>query len=295
MVSTKQTKPIIVIVGETASGKTDLALYLAQEFNGEIINADSWSVYRGFDIGTAKPNSDELAKVKHHLIDVANPKDGFSAAIFKRLATLAIEDIHSRGKVPILSGGSGLYIDSILYNYSFLPAGPEEDRVRYNSMTIEEIRKEIKSKAYDTEGIDLGNKRRLIRLLENKGIKPKSHKLINNALILGLITDPDKLKNKIKIRINNMFENGLEAEVRELSNKYKWDIEPMKGIGYREFKNYFEGTQTLDETKNIIIKDSLQLAKKQRTWFKRNNSIQWVSERSKIVIIVTTFLNKFSD
>jgi len=294
MVSSKK-EPLIVIVGETATGKSDLAMLLAEKFKGEIINADSWSVYKGFNIGTAKPNKSDQDTIRHHLIDIADPKDGYSAAIFKRQAISAIKEIKYRNKLPILSGGSGLYVDSVLYDYSFLPASPSLLREKYNSMSIELIRQEIVNLNYDTNGIDLNNKRRLIRLLENGGVRPKSRSLRPNTLILGVSVDQQILKNNLEKRVNKMLTAGLENEVRELSEIYGWDIEPMKGIGYREFRNYFQGIQSLDETRAMIIKDSLQLAKKQRTWFKRNNSIQWVSNRSNIVTIVTTFLNKLSE
>ena len=291
MVATRK-EPLIVIVGATASGKSDVAMFLAEKFNGEIINADSWSVYKGFDIGTAKPSLNDQTLIKHHLLDIAEPKDGFSAAIFKRLALAAIDEIHSKNKIPILTGGTGLYIDSILYDYSFLPGSAASLRQKYNSMSIDALRQEIVKLQYDTEGIDLNNKRRLIRLLENKGIRPSAKSLRPNTLILGINLDQEILESRIENRVDSMFEAGLESEVRELSEKYGWDIEPLKGIGYREFKKYFEGNQTLLETRSMIIKDSIQLTKKQRTWFKRNNSIQWESRKSKIVIIVTTYLNK---
>ena len=131
MVSSKK-EPLIVIVGETATGKSDLAMFLAEKFKGEIINADSWSVYKGFNIGTAKPNKSDQDTIRHHLIDIADPKDGYSAAIFKRQAISAIKEIKYRNKLPILSGGSGLYVDSVLYDYSFLPASPSLMREKYN-------------------------------------------------------------------------------------------------------------------------------------------------------------------
>jgi tRNA dimethylallyltransferase len=292
MVATKK-EPIIVLVGETASGKSELAMFLAKEFNGEIINADSWAVYKGFDIGTAKPSSSERLNVKHHLIDVADPLEGYSAAVFKRQAMVAISKIHSRNKVPILTGGTGLYIDSVLYDYSFLPPSSPGLREKYNLMTIDELREEIIKLKYDTVGIDTNNKRRLIRLLENKGVRPEAKLLQEEVLILGISIETEVLKDRIEKRVDSMLTAGLENENRRLAKKYGWGIEPMKGIGYREFKAYFEGTKSLAETRDMIIKDSLQLTKKQRTWFKRNNSIHWVSKKSNIVMIVTTYLNKF--
>jgi tRNA dimethylallyltransferase len=292
-----QKEPLIAIVGETASGKSMLALNLAKTFNGEIINADSWAVYKGFNIGTAKPSYADQQQIKHHMLDIAEPKDGFSAAIYRRLAMAAIENVWSRGKIPILVGGSGLYIDSILYSYSFLPPSSKKLRQKYNAMSLVKITELVKNSGYDTSGIDLGNKRRLIRLLENEGVRPQSLPLRPNTLILGIgmKSQPEKLLSNIEKRVEAMFNAGLEEEVRKLSALYGWDIEPMKGIGYREFKDYINGSQTLADVKRMIIKDSLKLAKKQRTWFKRNNSIHWVNNKSKIVELVTTYLNKFND
>lgn len=291
MVAAKN-QPLIVIVGETATGKSELAIYLAKRFKGEIISADSWTVYRGFDIGTAKPNLKDQALVKHHLLDIADPNEGFSAAVFKRQVTSAIEKISSENKVPILSGGSGLYVDSVLYDYSFMPAGSPELRRQYNSMSLDELLELIKKLGYNTTGIDLNNKRRVIRLLENQGVRPQSKPLRSNTLILGIALDQSSLSSKIEKRVDAMLRAGLEAEVKQLSEAYGWGIEPMKGIGYREFKDYFEGTKSQAETRQKIITDSIKLAKKQRTWFKRNNSIQWIDNKSDVVAMVTTYLNK---
>ncbi len=258
-------EPIVVIVGETASGKSDLAMDIALKFSGEIINADSWAVYRGFNIGTATPSKEDQKAVTHHLIDIADPEDGFNAALFKRLATEKIKEIRAKGKLPIISGGTGLYIDSLIYDYSFLPTGSDEDRKKYNSMSLIELKERVAKLKYDSSGIDLNNKRRVIRLLENHGVKPKSKPIRSDALILGLKLEPEKLANNIKKRVDKMLKNGLENEVKKLSKKYGWDIEPMKGIGYREFQKQFEGKQSLEQTKKLIIIHSLQLAKKQRT------------------------------
>ena len=287
-------KPLIVIIGETASGKSSLAMEIAEKFNGEIINADSWSVYKNFNIGTAKPSKEERDKIKHHLLDIAEPLNGFSAAIYKRAAMKCIEEINNKNKLPILVGGTGLYVDSVLYDYSFLPPAPKYIRDKYNRMELFELMKIINTEGFNTDNIDLNNKRRLIRLIENKGVRPCSNKIRPNILILGIEISIEELELNIKNRVKSMIEKGLEFEVFNLAKLYSWEIEPMKGIGYREFKNYFEGEQTLVETEALIIKDSLKLAKKQRTWFKRNNSTQWLNKKSNTIAIVTTFLNKLN-
>ena len=286
--------PLVVIVGETASGKSRLALELAERFNGEIICADSWTVYKGFNIGTAKPSAADQARVRHHLLDVADAKEGFSAVVFQRLANEAIMDIQNRGKLPILVGGTGLYIDSVIYDYGFLPPSSPELRAELNSMSLEEVLARADGLGLDTAGIDLRNKRRVIRLIENNGVRPSKKSLRDNTILMGLSVPREQLQANMERRVDAMLAAGLEDEVRNLAEDYGWDTEPMKGIGYAQWKAYFEGTQSLDETRTKIIKATLDLAKRQRTWFKRNKSIHWLATEDKIaeaVDILTTALN----
>ena len=285
----------MVIVGETASGKSALALTLAKKFDGELISADSWTVYKGFDVGTAKPSAEERAEVPHHLLDVADPADGFSAVIFQRLAKQAIDDITARGKLPILVGGTGLYIDSVLYDYGFLPPSDPALREELNALDLPAILARAETMGLDMTGIDLGNKRRVIRLIENNGERPTMLELRENTLILGLETPREQLLQKIQRRVDVMLTAGLEDEARALAERYGWDAEPMKGIGYKEWRGYFSGHERLAEVRQKIIKHSLDLAKRQRTWFKRNKSIQWLTTEDKLteaVDFTTTFLNK---
>jgi tRNA dimethylallyltransferase len=281
-------------VGETASGKSALALDLAKRFDGELICADSWTVYRGFDIGTAKPTAEDRAIVPHHLLDVADPAGGFSAVLFQKLAFAAIADITSRGKLPIMVGGTGLYIDSVLCDYGFLPPSDPALRTELNSLTLEQVLERAVGLGLDTTGIDLRNKRRVIRLVENNGTRPTKHAMRANTLVLGIQIERTTLHSRITSRVDAMLADGLEAEVRALAGQYGWDVEPIKGIGYKEFREYVVGTETIADVRERIIKGTMDLAKRQRTWFKRNSSIQWVSDRSKSVDIVTTFLNKTS-
>lgn len=284
---------LIVIVGETASGKSELALRLAGQFGGELVCADSWTVRREVNIGTAKPNAGERARVPHHLLDVAGPCDDFTAAVFKELAIKAIDDIASRGKLPIMVGGTGLYIDSVLYDYSFLPAGDRAEREALNSMTVAELLSLIKEKGLEPGAVDVRNKRRLIRLIETNGERPANGQPRLNTLVIGLKTEREQLKQRIEQRTDAMLVAGLEDEVRDLADNYGWDCEALKGVGYAQWKSYFEGSQSLDETRQKIIKATLDLAKRQRTWFKRNNSIQWLDTPVKwpsVVAVATTFL-----
>ena len=284
-------KPLVVVVGETASGKSALAMEIAKRFNGEIVCADSWTVYKGFDIGTAKPSLADQQAVPHHLLDIAEPSDGFSAAVFKEAAQHAIRDVQNRGKLPILAGGSGLYVDSVLYDYGFLEQSDSSERVVLDAMGLPDLITYANKLGLDMTDIDIRNKRRVIRHIENRGVRPTRQQIRPNTLVLGVRIPRDELTAQIETRVDAMIEQGLENEVRQLHMRYGWEVEPMKGIGYREWQAYINGTQTFAETRQKIIQNTRQLAKKQRTWFKRNNSIQWITSRSKAVDLVTTFLN----
>jgi tRNA dimethylallyltransferase len=287
------TPKLIVIVGETASGKSELALRIAQQFNGEIIAADSWTVRREVNIGTAKPSAEEQALVRHHLLNVVGPDGDFTAAVFKEMASAAIKDISDRGKLPILVGGTGLYIDGVLYDYGFLPEGDRMAREDLNKLSVEELLTEIEAEGIELGDVDQRNKRRLIRLIETNGAVPAKKELRQNTLILGLKVEREELKQRIERRVDGMLAAGLEGEVRGLVERYGWDCEALKGVGYAQWRDYFEGRESLTETRQKIIKATLDLAKRQRTWFKRNKSIQWISTPvnwSTAVDSVTTFL-----
>lgn len=284
--------PLVVIVGETASGKSSLAMDLAKRFNGELICADSWTVYEGFDIGTAKPSLEERRQVPHHLINVTTADKGFSAPQFKRLAQDAINDISSRHKLPILVGGTGLYVDSVIYDYSFLPPSSSQLRDELNKMTLEQLNEKARALELPLESIDSRNKRRVIRLIENDGRLPSKSRLRGNTLLLGISLERDELAKRIMSRTDEMINDGLEKEVSCLADKYGWDCEPMKGIGYLEWKDYLSGHDNLDNVRDKIIRSTLDLAKKQRTWFRRNKSIHWIDKQRQAVDLVTTLLNK---
>lgn len=288
------TSPLLVIVGETASGKTALAIELAQHLDGEIICADSWTVYKGFDIGTAKPTTEEQQGIPHHLLDVADPSVGFSAALFQRLAKQQIVEISGRGKLPIMVGGTGLYIDSVIFDYSFLPPSDSALRQELNAMHLADLVQRAATAGFDLGKIDVRNKRRVIRLIENKGVFPTKQPLRENTVLIGLHRPLEELRSRIIARVDAMVAAGLADEVRRLGERYGWDCEPMKAPAYRAFREYVEGAISLDEAKQHMVRNDLQLAKKQRTYFRRNSSIQWISDRSEAANIVerlTTNLN----
>jgi tRNA dimethylallyltransferase len=285
-----KSKPLIVVVGETGSGKSALSMKLARKFNGEIICADSRTVYKGMDIGTAKPSEQDQRKIKHHVLDVVMPDQHFTAADFKRLANETIADIHGRGKLPIMVGGTGLYIDSVIFDYDFRPPADPERRTELEKLDVPQLQAQL-----EAEGIALPandkNPRHLVRALETGGVPSNKQALLPWTLVIGLNLERAALKERLTQRVHQMIDKGLEDEVKQLTDKYGWEIEAMSAVGYREWRDYFGNQQTLAETQELIIKNSLAYAKKQRTWFKRNKSIQWVSDPSKYVDIVTTFLN----
>src|SRR5664279_1374048 len=178
-------RPIIVVVGETASGKSALAMELAQKFAGEIICADSRTVYTGMDIGTAKPTLNDQAQIQHHLLDVATLGQPFSASQFKTLACNSINDIHKRHKVPIIVGGTGLYVDSVIYDYKFPSAPAAGLRKELNSLSLDELIDRAELLGLSTQGVDTQNKRRVIRLIENNGQLPARLPLRPNTMLLG--------------------------------------------------------------------------------------------------------------
>jgi tRNA dimethylallyltransferase len=287
--------PLLVIVGETASGKSALAMELAQQLNGEIICADSWTVRREVDIGTAKPSLEDRALVPHHLIDIVDPDEDFTAAVFKGLATDKIREISARGKLPILVGGTGLYIDGIIYDYGFLPEGDRSARAELNVLSNTELLEQIKQLGLELGDVDIRNKRRLIRLIETNGARPTRQAMRARTVLIGLKIERDVLTERIACRVDAMIASGLESEVADLAERYGWDCEALKGVGYSQWRDYFLGIQSLAATRARIIKATLDLAKRQRTWFQRNKSIHWLStpvDNTAVVDLVTTELNK---
>ncbi len=291
----KLNKPLIAIVGPTATGKSDLAIKLAKKFNCEIVSADSWLVRRHLDIGTAKPSIEQRNFVPHHMIDIVDPCENYSAARYKREAQIAIDDIYDRGRLPILVGGTGLYVDAILYNFSFLPSPGLVVRQALNGMSLQRLHQTALSKGLDLGSIDSNNKRRVIRLIETNGMIATKSKLRNDTIVIGVSAKTEDLKKRITKRVDDMINAGLKQEVEQLSGIYGWGCEALKGIGYSEWLLHFKGNQSIETTRERIIKDTYELAKRQQTWFKKNKSIHWYPapvKESQLDEIVTTFLSK---
>lgn len=291
MESVTNNPALVVILGQTASGKSALAMDLARRYGGEIIAADSRTVYKGMDIGTAKPSAADQELVPHHLLDVVNPDERFTVADFQTQANAAINDIAERGKVPFLVGGSGLYIDSVIYNFSFRKPADEAQRAKLHDLSISELQEMLVER-----GIGLpenkDNPRHLVRALETGGEIPQRQGLRPNTLVIGLAKERDQLEASIRRRVDIMVEEGFADEVKRLSEQYGWDVPALQAPGYKAFRMYVAGQANLEEAKSLFIRHDLQYAKRQKTWFKRNPDITWISNPEEAVDLVTTFLNK---
>ena len=237
---------VLVIVGPTAVGKSSFGIKCAENFNGEIISGDSIAIYRGLDIGSAKPNIDEQNKVKHYLIDIKDPDDNYSVKQFQELSRHYIDQISKDNKLPIIVGGTGLYIKASLYDYVFFDEEKEDNQ--YEDLSNEQIYERLKQvdpKAL--EKIHINNRKRLIRALNiyeknNKGISEikdsQEHKPIYDCLIIGLTTDRETLYKRINDRVDKMIDDGLIQEIKDLLDKgITFDNQSMQGIGYKELRD----------------------------------------------------------
>lgn len=286
--------PLIAIVGETASGKTAAGIKIAQKVGGEIICADSRTVYKQMDIGTAKPSQEEQKLVPHHLIDVVWPSEKFSAAEFQRQAEKCIHEIAARGKVPIIVGGTGLYVDALLYNFQFNNKPNEVYRTQLLQMNDEELTTLLHTKNIDITNLNTKNRRHVIRAIERDGEVPRNTVLRDSTAVFGLKLDREVLKSRIEKRVEQMLLDGFLDEVSALAEVYGWDVESMSGIGYRVAREYLEGRATKKDVKDAFIKRDLSLAKRQRTWFKRNQDITWFEDSDELVSSAVEFTETFN-
>jgi len=284
--------PTIVIVGETASGKSRLAMQIAQHIDADILCADATTVYRGLDIGSAKPTAAEREEVTHFGLDIAGPDSRFTAADYKAYADAVLQAQVAAGRPTVVVGGSGLYIDSVLYDYSFGEPENLEDADAYEGMDTQQLRALVLERFGQEilEQIDSQNPRRLISLLRRGGLQPTKQPLRADTWVIGLQVERSELERRIEDRVDAMILAGLEEEVRGLAGAVGWGVPAMQAVGYREFREYFEGGRSLAEVRERIVIHTRQLAKKQRTWFGRNPDIAWVSAPEKAVDLVTTIL-----
>src|SRR3989344_6972098 len=284
--STKISKPkIIVILGQTASGKSELAVKIARKFNGEIISADSRQVYKGLDIGSGKITKKEMRGIKHHLLDVASPKRIFTVSQYQKLAKKAIQQILKKWKIPIICGGTGLYIDSIIYDWQLPEVSPQPKlRKRLEKRTAEELFKKLQKLDFRrAKNIDKNNRRRLIRALEIVLITGKpvsSFQKISSydVLLIGIKKSPEELRRLIKKRLLKRLRQGMIKEAKILHEKQKisWQRLDDLGLEYRYVSRYLRGMISKSEMIEMIEKESWQYAKRQITWFKRDKNIYWI-------------------
>ena len=281
----EQKPKLYIIAGPTAVGKTKASLLFAKKMNAEIISADSMQVYRGMDIGTAKLREDEMDGIRHHLIDILSPFDEFNIAIFKELAKKAIEDIHSRGKEAVLVGGTGFYIQSVLYDTDFTTGDCDKELRDSLSLEYDNKLKDLDEKA--AESIHPNNKKRIVRAIEyalstdkkisEHNINERAKKSPYNYKYFVLNLERKKLYNRIEQRVDIMLKQGLLAEVKRLHELgCKKDMVSMKGIGYKEILEYLEGGISLEEAGELIKKETRHFAKRQITWFKREKEAIWL-------------------
>ena len=265
---------LLVIVGPTASGKTTLAIQVAKIFNGEVVSADSRAVYKYMNIGTAKPDIEEQDGIIHWGIDLVGPNETFTASDYKKYACQKIREIASKNRLPILVGGSGLYIDSIIYDYSFAPPN-KTVRSKMQSQSIGQLNEIIKKRQLELPN-NYKNKRYLIRTIEvgNRRVS-KNERLLPGTVMVGLWPNKEVLKGRINRRLKDMISKGLLPEIKKCSELYGWDSIAMNGGVYKSFRGYIKGGETLESAINSSIKSDTALAKKQLTWFKRNKNIIW--------------------
>ena len=273
---TGRTIPLVVITGPTASGKSGLALELAEKFGGEIICADSRTVYRGMDIGTAKPSAQDQARVPHHLLDVVNPNERFTVHDFQLLAKKAVVEIRTRGNIPFLVGGTGLYIDSVVLDYDF-PSDDDEIRRNLSDKTQEELHAMIKTLQLPMP-LNSQNRRHLVQAIVASEQKPTAKTVPDAAThVVAIATDKATLEERVFARSDEMFESGVLDEARRLAKQYGWESEAMTGNIYPILREVLEGRMSQPEgIERFIIRDR-QLAKRQITWLKRHNFVRWLN------------------
>ena len=286
-------KKIVVICGPTASGKTALSIALAKAFDGEVVSADSMQIYRRMDIGTAKPTKQEMDGVPHHMLDVAEPGEAYSVSRYVEEATACVEDILARGKLPIVCGGTGLYIDGLIRGTDYQPAGTdngirEQLEGEWEAQGAEEMMARLAAVDPDSAArLHLSDKRRILRALEvylatgetitvhnarTKAIPPRYE-----AIMIGLNTEPRQiLYDRIDRRVGVMLEQGLLQEVQSLLEDGLLDGTAAQAIGYKELLAYFRGEMTLETAADLIRQKSRNYAKRQLTWFRRDERVKWI-------------------
>ena len=297
----------IIILGPTATGKTKISIELAKRFNTEIVNADSMYIYKKLDIGTAKPTIEEMSGVIHHLISIVSPIDTFNVSQYRLMASVVIKNMINENKLPIIVGGTGFYIDSLINNYSYASSSSIElrnDLEKQLSLYGKEfLYNKLKSMDPSTaQKLHINDTKRVIRALEINlstgkncsSINNNNDPILKNPLIIGLNIERAELYNRINYRVDLMMNSGLIDEVKKLYDSgLRPDInQAMKGIGYKEICAYFDGKYTLDKAVDLIKQHTRNYAKRQITWFKRNSNIIWLNPNC--LTIIDDIINLFN-
>ncbi|KOA20902.1 tRNA dimethylallyltransferase [Clostridium homopropionicum DSM 5847] len=288
-------KDLFILAGPTAIGKTETSIELAKRLNGEIISADSMQIYKNMDIGSAKIKPEEMQNVKHYLLDFLDPRLEFSVAEFKEKAIEAINEIYSKGKLPLVVGGTGFYIDSLVFNYDFASVEKDESyRESLKELAVEKgneyvhnLLKEVDEESY--KRLFSNDLKRIIRALEVYKLTGKTlsqfnaeqniHDIPYNVYYFVLNMNRDRLYERINLRVDIMMEQGLVDEVCKLKEMgCTADMQSMKGIGYKEILSYLDGNISLSEAIEMIKKGSRNYAKRQLTWFRKDKRVIWVDK-----------------
>ena len=288
---------VIVIAGPTASGKSNLAVELAKRINGEIISSDSMQIYKDMDIGTAKITEEEMQGIKHYMLDFVLPNERYSVSSYKKQAEKCIEEILSKNKTPIICGGTGLYIDSLIYNIEFLE---EEIDVTYRNELNQIAENEGLEKLYNMaveidpeamQKISKNDQKRIIRVLEiyhktgktktQQDLESRKNDVKYNYKVFAINMDRDVLYNRINIRVDKMINNGLIDEVKSILEKYDEFPTAMQGLGYKEVVDYLNERLTKEEMIEKLKMETRRYAKRQITWFKKNKETYWVNRRKR--------------
>ncbi len=306
-------KPLLILSGPTAVGKTELSISLAKSINGEIISADSMQVYRGMDIGTAKIKPEEMQGIRHHLIDIIDPRDEWNVSLFKKHAMDAVNDIYSRGKVPVLVGGTGFYIQALLYNVDFSEEKESDIRLRltkeYELNGAHALHEKLKQcDPVSAEIIHENNVKRVIRALEFyelHGIPISEHNRVQSLRTSPfdfryfVLSDArEKIYERIDKRVDKMLEAGLVDEVKSLVNSgLDLSYVSMQGLGYKEIYKYLNGEYSLDEAVYILKRDTRHFAKRQLTWFRREKEVIMISRQDyeNDTLILEKMLERFNE
>ncbi|PFB26377.1 tRNA (adenosine(37)-N6)-dimethylallyltransferase MiaA [Bacillus cereus] len=285
-----QREKVAVIIGPTAVGKTKLSIDLAKALNGEIISGDSMQIYRTMDIGTAKVTKEEMDGIPHYMVDIKNPEESFSVAEFQERVRKHIREITERGKLPIIVGGTGLYIQSVLFDYQFTDdAGDAIYREQMEKLALERGVEYVHKKLQEVdpesaERIHANNVRRVIRALEifhttgekmSDQLEKQENELLYDVSLIGLTMDREMLYDRINLRVDIMMDQGLLEEVEGLYNRGIRDCQSIQAIGYKEIYDYFEDRVSLEEAVSQLKTNSRRYAKRQLTWFRNKMDVTW--------------------